>query len=113
MTKEKQIEEMKKALNNYFDNTPMELSFKHENGDKDIITDEKALGVIDAITRQALIPVFCEAFYNADYRKQKNARWKGAGLGDYYCSLCCATYSGGDKYNFCPSCGAKMKGGAE
>jgi hypothetical protein len=66
-----QIEEMKTALNNYFDNTPMELSFKHENGDTDIITDEKALGVIDAITRQALIPVFCEAIYNAGYRKQE------------------------------------------
>jgi hypothetical protein len=51
--------------------------------------------------------------YNAGYRKQKDGRWKGAGLGDYYCSLCCSTYSGGDEYNYCPNCGAKMKGGAE
>ena len=66
----KQIEEMKTVLNNYFDNTPMELSFKHKNGDTDIITDEKALGVLDAITRQALIPVFCEVLHNEGYRKQ-------------------------------------------
>lgn len=54
-----------------------------------------------------------EALYNAGYRKQKEGRWKGAGLGDYYCSLCCSTYSGGDDYNYCPNCGAKMEGGTE
>lgn len=48
--------------------------------------------------------------YNAGYRKQKEARWKGAGMGDYYCSICCSTYSGGDEFNFCPNCGAHMKG---
>ena len=37
-------------------------------------------------------------------------RWKGAGMGDYYCSLCCGQYSGADEYNYCPNCGAKMKG---
>jgi hypothetical protein len=37
-------------------------------------------------------------------------RWKGAGMGDYYCSVCCNQYSGGNEYNFCPNCGAKMKG---
>jgi rubrerythrin len=57
--------------------------------------------------------VKAEALYNAGYRKQKDGRWKGAGLGDYYCSLCCSTYSGGDEYNYCPNCGANMKGGAE
>lgn len=40
----------------------------------------------------------------------REARWKGAGMGDYYCSLCCATYSGGDEFNYCPNCGARMKG---
>lgn len=49
--------------------------------------------------------------YNAGYRKQIEGRWKGAGLGDYYCSLCCKTYSGADKFNYCPNCGAKMKDG--
>ena len=34
------------------------------------------------------------------------ARWKGAGMGDYYCSLCQHQISGRTK--FCPECGAKM-----
>lgn len=34
-------------------------------------------------------------------------RWKGAGLGDYYCSLCLETV-GGNSYTYCPHCGAKM-----
>ena len=121
MSREKQIEEMARALNNYFDKTPMQLSFKHKNGDEDIITDEKALCVIDAITRQALIPVFCEALYNAGYRKQSEGEWiehphfnfeGGYSGANYECSNChyddCY-----EKEPYCPKCGAKMKGGAE
>lgn len=40
----------------------------------------------------------------------KHGRWKGMGMGDYYCSLCNRTYSGGKAFLFCPSCGAKMDG---
>jgi rubrerythrin len=54
-----------------------------------------------------------ELLYEAGYRKQSEARWKGAWLGDYYCSLCNATYSGGNEYNFCPNCGARMMKGDE
>lgn len=36
----------------------------------------------------------------------REARWKGAGMGDYYCSLCQHQMSGRTK--FCPECGAKM-----
>lgn len=36
----------------------------------------------------------------------REARWKGLGMGDYYCSLCQHTMSGRTK--FCPVCGAKM-----
>ena len=59
-------------------------------------------------------PCECTAakhLYNAGYRKQIEGRWKGAGLGDYMCSECWTAYSGGDEYNFCPNCCAKMKGG--
>lgn len=42
------------------------------------------------------------------HSRKSTARWKGAGLGDYYCSLCCSQYSGGDEFNYCPNCGAKM-----
>jgi hypothetical protein len=52
----------------------------------------------------------CDYFKNkADFVEVKHGRWKGAGLGDYYCSLCCETYSGGDSFNFCPHCGADMR----
>lgn len=37
-------------------------------------------------------------------------RWKGAGFGDYYCSLCTEEVSG-NKYNYCPNCGADMREG--
>ena len=37
----------------------------------------------------------------------KQARWKGAGMGDYYCSLCCKTVSG-NRLRHCPACGAEM-----
>lgn len=39
----------------------------------------------------------------------KHGRWKGAGLGDYLCSVCWEVFSGGNKYNFCPNCGADMR----
>ena len=45
-----------------------------------------------------------------DVVEVREGRWKGAGMGDYYCSLCCNTYSGGDEFNYCPNCGAKMDG---
>lgn len=37
----------------------------------------------------------------------KEARWKGVGMGDYYCSLCCETVSG-NRERECPNCGALM-----
>jgi hypothetical protein len=39
----------------------------------------------------------------------KRGRWKGAGMGDYTCSLCMETVSG-NSYNYCPNCGADMRG---
>ena len=47
---------------------------------------------------------------NKDYTKRnqgKEARWKGAGFGDYYCSLCQEVKSGNELPE-CPYCGAKM-----
>ena len=48
-------------------------------------------------------------FQEEDKRKSIRARWKGAGMGDYECTNCWEVVSGGDKYNFCPWCGAYMK----
>lgn len=39
----------------------------------------------------------------------RQGRWKGAGMGDYYCSLCQQLVS--DRTNYCPNCGAIMVGG--
>ena len=47
--------------------------------------------------------------YSKGYRQVPHARWKGAGFGDYYCSLCASEYSGADEFNFCPNCGADMR----
>lgn len=57
-----------------------------------------------------------EQAYKNGYEKGKrdavkpNGRWKCAGLGDYYCSLCCFVVSGSN-YHYCPHCGANMMDG--
>lgn len=62
-----------------------------------------------------------EALYNAGYRKQINAVWVARicefsdstkMVEEYYCSHCFHKEGDNDKH-FCPSCGARMKGGAE
>ena len=60
------------------------------------------------------------ALYEAGYRKQSEGEWEyvngDIGYDEYGCSICgenVAFYDEEDKYNFCPNCGAKMKGGAE
>ena len=38
----------------------------------------------------------------------RHGRWKGAGMGDYMCSLCAMVVSG-NRYHYCPYCGARMQ----
>lgn len=45
----------------------------------------------------------------ADVVERKRARWKGEGLGDYRCSLCGEITEYG-RTNYCPNCGAEMRG---
>jgi hypothetical protein len=47
-----------------------------------------------------------EALYNAGYRKQSEGEWLGDW--DYECSVCHEYHD--VKTNFCPNCGARMKG---
>ena len=59
---------------------------------------------------------FAEALYNAGYRKQSEGEWKVNGV--YFktlnCSVCDYTANSiYEKTNYCPNCGAKMKGGKE
>ena len=69
MTKQEQIEEIQQVLSKFFEETPMELSFNHDNGEVDIIKDKQALKVLDDITRQALIPMFSQVLVEQGYRK--------------------------------------------
>ena len=60
--------------------------------------------------------MLAEALYNAGYRKQKEGEWIGNGY-LRNCSECGNVVNFNNVsswlYNFCPNCGAKMKGGAE
>lgn len=56
-----------------------------------------------------------EAIYNAGYRKQIDGEWvfnRGRCYGEpaYYCSNCSEGASEYGMDNFCPNCGARMKG---
>ena len=61
----------------------------------------------------------CEALYNAGYRKQREGYWykhdkKKHGDTCYYCSACegmaLADCMSWELTDYCPKCGAKMKG---
>jgi hypothetical protein len=106
MSKEKQIEEMAEIIN--------KPCFE-------ILNEAGVMG------RDCPFPYECNEctarnIYNAGYRKQSEGEWvnKSEDREEFYeytyqCSLCgywmiiCAN----DDVNFCPSCGARMKGGAE
>lgn len=111
MSKEKQIEEMAKALT------------KYEKGICERLPKDKCL-LTSAVHAQVSCD-YCkiaEFLYNAGYRKQSKAEWV-----DNHCTACGMTPIGEETWtrhgdtlpkfeyfmSFCPNCGASMKGGAE
>ena len=52
---------------------------------------------------------YAEYMPKVDAVEVKKARWKGEGFGEYSCSLCGEIVTG-NEYNYCPNCGAYMKG---
>ena len=94
MSKEKQIEEMAKVIDDIAHNAYI------ENYDDAVADSDK----------------IAKALYNAGYRKQSEGEWKGNGYLKH-CSECgnVVNFNNVSRwlYNFCPKCGAKMKGGAE
>ena len=91
----KQIEEMVKVLCN------------HCAGKEPPCTIAKSGAMCMAIQREA------EALYNDGYRKLKVGEWKIGKSGCmYFCSSCgyAAHPREEEEWNFCPNCGARMKG---
>ena len=106
MDEQKQVEEMAEIIRNHCANCQWENDETHECGTK----------------------CKMEAIYNADYRKVKQGEWVdvkkshstslgGKGTSPYrMCTACKWEYpivTVGQhlkKYNYCPNCGAKMKG---
>lgn len=87
MNEEKQIEEMQKDI---MENTAIY--------DSDVAQD-----VAETLVRK-------------DYRKQNEGEWiwKSNGYKNrLHCSICNKPNEADISTNFCPNCGAKMKGGAE
>ena len=92
MSKEKQIDEMAKLICNF----PQCINYN---------------SIGECKPTECQIADKAEALYNAGYRKQSEGEWifQEYSMGHYVekCSLCeCEA----DMSNFCPNCGAKMKG---
>ena len=104
LSKEKQIEEMAKELN-FCKGIPYEI----------------------CRTKVDCKHCLAEQFFNAGYRKPSEGHWciieyeffTCSECGHYHWNSCDSTAEAkerlakGDAPNFCPNCGAKMKGGAE
>lgn len=102
MSKEKQIEEMVKFV-------CMNCRYFMQCND-DTMCDGRTLSEI--LKEGCWTLKYAEKLYNKGYRKQSEGEWREDFDGDCYCTAC-GYYPKKDVKNFCPNCGAKMKGGAE
>jgi rubrerythrin len=95
----KQIEEMAKEM------------CKHCAGNESPCSVAKSGNVCKSIQREA------EALYTAGYRRQgentdevRHGHWLRYGYDGLQCSLCGAVNNNYINNNYCPNCGARMKG---
>ncbi len=101
---------------NNFEVNSNNSEFKSNNEKKQIEEMAKVIAKADDTCRAKTL---ANALYNADYRKQSEGEWVFKRT--YYeadecnCSVCgqLMTTAKGVRMNYCPNCGAKMKGGAE
>ena len=77
-----------------------------------VMCNENNKEVADALS--LLFATLAESLYNAGYSKQSVGEWKDLKIPKdlFACSLCDNRLYGA-KTNFCPHCGAKMKGSAD
>ena len=73
----------------------------------------------DIITRtdpKSWAKAIATSLYNAGYRKQSEGEWIKRNH-SCYCSVCGGehgfAFTTGSAHNYCPKCGAKMKGGEQ
>jgi rubrerythrin len=71
--------------------------------------EEMANELATLMLRDRNLMSVCEKFYNAGYRKPSDGEWGFDGM-SWTCSECGEYATKGIKTNFCPNCGAKMKG---
>lgn len=85
-----------------------EMTMDEAKSDFDTIVDLQPTVEVEPIEIRA---TYEQKAYNKGYAdgiaENRQARWKGAGMGDYMCSLCNMVVSG-NHYHYCPNCGAKM-----
>lgn len=78
------------------------------------VIDEFCKIALGAVFGDNIIMSFADAIYNAGYRKQSEGKWKLGEGGYIYFGSCCGyavLAREEEDWNFCPNCGAKMKGG--
>lgn len=105
------------------------LAHHHKPYEKEIeeLTCDMCDSCREAVTREDCPNHCCdgvrqhaEALYARGWRRQSEGEWKWISDDDCICSACGKVFYTADNadagtplWNFCPNCGAKMKGGAE
>lgn len=62
------------------------------------------------VTERGIIANAINDYLTSDVQEVRHGKWMTDrfGLEVAICSICRATYEGGDSFRFCPKCGAKM-----
>jgi hypothetical protein len=112
MSREKQIEEMAQIIRNRLPHIGRTcVEGECVNGDKNSVHENPCWCVYKEIA---------EMIYNEGYRKQSEGEWEKFEGERFICSNCAKVFGLGSTatihdvkrvWNYCPNCGAKMKGG--